>query len=266
MYSVFALAEVVFFLLLPFTSSTSLRWHLPWPVLQWALTTLVGNLILCALYLLVAGPAFILFGVWRCRRMVARARDVTGMPLAAGTNSQARLHLPLLQRWLGVDRRERALSLVLLAFGVLLVVALVGIACASSVSVFSGSVWNGLCSDQYGCPPNVVALAWTSMASIWAAAALMFGVRFIWLRRVEATSGVVFLYAESVRMKSLCYVRQPGVTSEAASLALARVSSNRTIPLARQLFFGVLVMSLALVPCWAGMILNSWLPGQWLPG
>jgi hypothetical protein len=103
-YSTLALATLVF--LLPSAAlSTPLRWHLPWPILQWALTTPIGNLSLFVLRLLVAGPPFILFMVWVCRRMIARASDVTEMPIAAGANRcQARLHLPLLQRWLGVGR------------------------------------------------------------------------------------------------------------------------------------------------------------------
>jgi len=106
----------------------------------------------------------------------------------------------------------------------------------------------------------------TPYVSTFAAVAFASGAGAFWLKRVEATSGVWFRYADWTKMRPLSYIRQPGVTAEAATAALARVSSARSVPPARQLFFLLVVISLLLVPVSAGAILYVWLPGQWLPG
>src|SRR5690349_16891836 len=55
-------------------------WHLPWPVLQWAVASPTGFLTLSALGILVVGAPFVLFYIWLYRPQVARARDVTDVP------------------------------------------------------------------------------------------------------------------------------------------------------------------------------------------
>jgi hypothetical protein len=97
------------------------------------------------------------------------------------------------------------------------------------------------------------------------ALAVLFGVWALWLKRVQATSGIWFRYPNWVRMSPLCYLRQPGVTPEAAAVALARVSSAHATPYARQFFYGSLVVSLGMLPWCAALILFAWLPYQWLP-
>jgi hypothetical protein len=104
------------------------------------------------------------------------------------------------------------------------------------------------------------------MVSIFGAMVLAIGTHAFWLWRVEARCGVWFRYADRTATKPVSYIRQPGVTPEAATDALARACSVRAVPLARQLFFLVLMMSLCSVPLGAAVILEVWLPGQWLPG
>jgi hypothetical protein len=96
-------------------------WHLPWPLLQWTLTTPIGNLAWVALGFLVTGPPLVLLALWVGRHAVARARDVTEVPLAEWVSPrQTRLQPPLGQHWWGVGRRERVVSLVLLVLAVAL--------------------------------------------------------------------------------------------------------------------------------------------------
>src|SRR5258706_2576341 len=107
-------------------------WHLPWPVLQWAVASPTGFLTLSALGILVVAPPFVLFSIWRYRPQVARARDVTDVPKVWwAIPGQARLQPPLLHAWLGARRSERAVSLALLVVGVLLFVALMGVILAA---------------------------------------------------------------------------------------------------------------------------------------
>jgi hypothetical protein len=54
--------------------------HLPWPALQWVLTTPLGALLLTALCLLMVGPPFILYSMWQLRQQVAQAIDITYWP------------------------------------------------------------------------------------------------------------------------------------------------------------------------------------------
>src|SRR5258706_12656696 len=85
--------------------------HLPWPALQWTVTTPVGALVLMALFLLAVGPPGILLNRWQLRREVGRAVDVTDVPPAAWPGlRQARPQQPVLQRWLGNGACHTAIS------------------------------------------------------------------------------------------------------------------------------------------------------------
>jgi hypothetical protein len=243
-------------------------WHLPWPVVQWAVASPMGFLTLSALGILVVAPPFVLFWIWRYRPEVARARDVTDVPKVWWAIPwQARLQPPLLQRWLGQRRSERAVSLALLVVGVLLFVALMGVLLAASVvSVRLTNQLDAQCTTtHYGCPPptatlkTILAFGW--IAWLW----LGQGAVALWLHRLEGTSGVWFRYGNWMTSR-LYYVRQPGVTSEVATAALARVSSAHAVPYVRYLFFFVLVWGWYTVLFAAAFLLDTWLQYQWLPG
>lgn len=244
-------------------------WHLPWPVLQWAVASPTGFLTLSALGILVVGPPFAVFSIWSYRPQVARARDVTDVPQVWwAIPQQAHLQPPLLQRWLGQRRSERAVSLALLVVGVLLFVALVGVP-LEAIAV-SNRLLNQLdvqpCITHYGCRPptatlkTIVTFGW--MAWLWLGP---WAVAW-WLRRLEVTSGVWFRYGTWMGGNRLYYVRQPGVTSEAATAALARVSPTHAVPYVRYIFFFVLVWSWYAVLFAAAFLLDTWLQYQWLPG
>ena len=244
-------------------------WHLPWPVLQWAVASPMGFLTLSALGILVVAPPFVLFSIWRYRPQVARARDVTDVPkMWWAIPQQARLQPPLLQRWLGERHSERAVSLALLVVGVLLLVALVGVILAASV--VSGRLVNQLdaqcATTHYGCPPPTATLKTILVFGWFAGLALGQGGVSLWLHRLEVTSGVWFRYSAWMGGSRLYYVRQPGVTSEVATAALARVSSAHAVPYVRYIFFFVLVWSWYAVLFAAAFLLDTWLQYQWLPG
>jgi hypothetical protein len=250
------------------TGSPPLHWHLAWPVLQWAVISPVGYLALSALGIPVVAPLFVLFGMWRYRREVARARDVTDVPQVGWASPwQARLQPPLLKRWLGLRRGERAVSLILLAVGVLLAVALVVVFFAAAIVSLRFAVKDAhLCTVHYGCPPLPAPLKGIAIVGWNAAMALVYGARSFWLHRLEVTSGVWFRYGGGMGGITLNYVRQPGVTPEAATAALARASSARAVPNARYIFFGALVYSPWMVLWAAAWLLDTWLQYQWLPG
>jgi hypothetical protein len=237
-------------------------------VLQWAVDSPTGYLALSALGILVVAPLVVLLSMWLYRRKVARARDITYVPQVGWASPwQAGLQPPPLQRWLGLTRRERALSLGLLAVGALLAGALVGVYFAAPVVSLRFAVKDAhLCTVHNGCPPLPAPLKGIAIVSLWAALALVYWARSLWLRRLEVTSGVWFRYGAWMRGNRLCYVRKLGVTPEAATAALARVSSARAVPYARYLFFIALVFSPWMVLWVAAWLLDTWLQYQWLPG
>lgn len=176
------------------------------------------------------------------------------------------------QRWLGQGRRERALSLALLALGVLLAAAL--------LVAFIGSVAYGLrASDARiapdgngclgGCPPSYPLMG-TVLAGWFAAMALAWLARPLWLRHVETSGHVRLRYRSWLTAASLYYVRAPGVTPEAAAAGLTRFFSARStsvpVPWARMFFIGVLAMTPYMVLVSASFVLSGWLQLQWLPG
>src|SRR5260221_14538801 len=82
----FGALALVFFLpltLLEVGWSAARGGHLPWPVLQWAVATPLGALLLTALCLLMVGPPIVLESMWQLRQQVAQAIDMTGVPLLA---------------------------------------------------------------------------------------------------------------------------------------------------------------------------------------
>lgn len=244
-------------------------WHLPWPVLQWAVASPTGFLTLSALGILVVGAPFAVVWIWRYRPEVARARDVTDVPKVWWAIPwQARLQPPLLQRWLGERRSERAVSLALLVVGGLLLVALMGVILAASVvSVRLVNQLDAQCAtSHYGCPPPTATLKTILVFGWFAGLALGQGAVALWLHRLEVTSGVWFRYSAWMGGSRLYYVRQPGVTSEAATAALARASPAHAVPYVRYIFFFVLVWSWFAVLFAAAFLLDTWLQYQWLPG
>jgi hypothetical protein len=248
-----------------FTSPLGQGWHLPSPVLQWLLITPAGNLIQVILSLLVSGSAFVLLARWVVRHEVAHVPDVTELPVAAWPSPGRGWYWSTLrQGWLGISPRQRLVSLALLVLGILLAIALVGVVCGLFVVLVRGPDVHGLCTDQGECPPVVLPNQLPFAASTLPLA-LLFMAHAFWLRRVERTAGVRFRYASAQKLRPLVYVRQPGVMPEAATVALGAASSARAVPFGRQIFFGVLLAILVLLPWCATCILLIWLPSQWLP-
>ena len=102
--------------------------HLPWPIVQWAVTSPVGAFVLVAVGTLIMAPPLVLLQsrAWQGHSL-AWATDVTGMPLAEWSRrSRAQARRPRMERWLGRDRREQRISLALLTLGFLLAAGLLG--------------------------------------------------------------------------------------------------------------------------------------------
>jgi hypothetical protein len=240
--------------------------HLPWPVLQWVLTTPLGALLFTALCILVIGAPFVLFSVSQLSQQVAQAIDITGWPpMAWPIPWPTRPQPPSIQRWLGYGRREQALSLSMLVLGTLLAIELVGIFIASSLYGFYELGRLPCRTTGTGCSTDFP-ITGIVIASVPAAMALSWVARLRWLRRVEATSHVWLRYRDWFSMAPPYYVRQPGVTPEAAAAALARFSSAQAAPLARLVGIAGLVMTPYVVLASASWVLGAWLQLQWIPG
>ncbi len=165
--------------------------HLPWPALDWAVTTAAGTLLLTTLSLLLVGPPYMLYTLWQLRRDVARAFDVTGLPpVLWPTSWSAHLAPPPRSarlRWLGEGRHDHVRSLALLVLGVLLASVLAGAFLASTVYGLAGLGREQVACARAGagCPPPYP-ITGSAVASLFAAIALAYGVRARWLRRVAA--------------------------------------------------------------------------------
>jgi hypothetical protein len=239
--------------------------HLPWSIVQWALTTPAGLLVLLAICVGAGAPAYMLAQRHILRhRTLARAVDVTEVPPWVWlTRPPVYPGETLTDRWLGRSRRVRIVTLTLLGVVALICLLLVASFIASAVASLM-SIRYSACGAR-GCPPT-----YPLIPIVLASEPLIIGlsafVQYHWLRRVEASSGVWLRYRDWFHTQGLCYIRQPGVTPEAASAALARFAPAEAMPLAR--VFAVVV--LAALPIFllaiVGLFLHFWLTTQWLPG
>jgi hypothetical protein len=264
----FVLVGYVPLTLLQVGASAARGGHLPWPILQWAVTTPLGVLLLIALYVLVIGPPGVLFNLWQLRRQVAQAIDITDLPPAAWPGPwPTRPQRPPIQRWLGYGRRDQALSLALLVLGTLLAVAL-AVAFFASFILWSrgfGDVRVQCDTTGTGCPPDFPVMG-IVLAALWAAIALSWVARFRWLRRAEATSHLWLRYRDWSWPSPLYYVRPSRVTPEAAAAALVRLSSVRAVPLTRLVGIYALAITPIVLLVSASFVLSAWLQLQWVRG
>jgi hypothetical protein len=239
--------------------------HLPWPVAQWALTTpagLVGILVICVG---VGAPAYIVAQrhfLWGWT--LARAVDVTEVPPWVWlTRPPIYPGETRAERWLGRSQRAQLVSLTLLGGAALICLLLVA-SFLAAVGMSIRSIPLPPCGVG-GCPPTYPLIP-IVLASEWVIIGLSSVAQYRWLRRIEASSGVWLRYRNWFQTQALCYIRQPGVTPEAAAVALGRFAPAEAMPLARAFAMVVLgVLPLVLVLC-VGGFLQFWLQTQWLPG
>jgi hypothetical protein len=169
-------------------------------------------------------------------------------------------------RWLGRGRSARKVNLALLGAAALICLLLVASFLTTAV-VSLRSIPQAACG-VHGCPP-MYPLSAIVLASESVIIGLASFAQYRWLRRVEASSGVWLRYRDWFQTQGLCYIRQPGVTREAAAVALARFARGapaEALPLARVfvlVVLGALPLFLLLI---AGYFLQYWLATQWLPG
>jgi hypothetical protein len=239
--------------------------HLPWPVAQWALTTPAGVLVTLASGVCIAAPSFIAAQRRVLRRwQLARAVDVTEVPPWVWlTRPPVYPGETRADRWLGRRRRARTASLMLLS-GTALLLLLVSAGFLASAVASLRFLSPGPCGTR-GCPPQYPLLQ-IVLASEAVTLGLAFVAQYRWLRRVEASSGVWLRYRDWFNTRGLCYIRQPGVTPEAAKAALARVAPAEAMPLARVVATSMLAALPLFLLIIAGFFLQFWLPTQWIPG
>jgi hypothetical protein len=205
------------------------------------------------------------------RWQLARAVDVTEVPPWVWlTRPPVYPGETRADRWLGRRRRARTASLTLLA-GAALLLLLMGAGFLASAVASLRFIPYAPCGTR-GCPPSYplfppsYSLIQIVLASEFVTIGLASLAQYRWLRRVEASSGVWLRYRDWFNTRGLCYIRQPGVTPEAAASALARFTPAEAMPLARVLatsVFAALPLFLLLI---VGFFLQFWLPTQWIPG
>ncbi len=199
--------------------------HLPWPVAQWALTTPAGLFGILAICVGVGAPAFIVAQRHVLRGWtLARAVDVTEVPPWVWlTRPPVYPGETRADRWLGRSRRAQLVSLTLLGGAALICLLLVA-SFLAAVVVSLRSIPLPPCGVG-GCPPTYPLIP-MGLASEWVIIGLSSFAQYRWLRRVEASSGVWLRYRNWFQTQGLCYIRQPGVTPEAAAVALAARSPS----------------------------------------
>ena len=239
--------------------------HLPWPAALWALTTPAGLVVLLAICIGVGAPTFIVAQRHTLRgRTLARAVDVTEVPPWVWlTRPPVYPGETRAERWLGRSRRARLVSLTLLGGAALIYLLLLASFLVSAVVIWR-SIPHPPCGVG-GCPPTYPLIP-IGLASEWVIIGLSSFAQYRWLRRVEASSGVWLRYRNWFQTQGLCYIRQPGVTLEAAAVALARFAPAERMPLARAFAFVVLGALPLILVLFAGGFLQFWLQTQWLPG
>jgi hypothetical protein len=239
--------------------------HLPWPVAQWALTTPAGLLVILVICVGVGAPALIVAQRHILRGWtLARAVDVTEVPPWVWlTRPPIYPGETRADRWLGRSRKARIVSLTLVGGAalvcLLLVAGFLAAAVVSLVSIPLSECGARGCAPMYPLIPIVLAGEWVSIG-------LSSFAQYRWLRRVEASSGVWLRYRSWFQTQGLCYIRQPGVTPEAAAVALARFAPAEAMPLTRAFAIVVLGALPLLLVVFAGGFLQFWLQTQWLPG
>jgi hypothetical protein len=285
---VFAFGSVMVMAAALFTGTVP-RGHLPWPLVQWALTTPVG-----VLGLIAAGALFIALPLvafqWQMwpSRSPARAIDITGLPpWFWPKRPPVRPGETRVERWLGQGRRAQRVSLAMLGGAVLLGLLLVGVLLAPLAwgliqffAPFAVGLIRFLSHEcgAHGCLPQtplypyqpaypqpypypVVSLA---VGSEIAAIVVVRLANYRWLRRAEASSGVWLRYRDILWAAPLYYVRRPGVTPEAAAAAVTRFGPAGEAPLARTFAIFVLAMTPLVLLLSASIFLQGWLQFQWI--
>lgn len=238
--------------------------HLPWPLAQWALMTPLGTLTVTIagglLMGLPAGWGMALFWLGQSRPV-----DVTDLAPA----DRALYARPPRRRpsgptraefWLGRGSRQRVLSSLALAAAAMLILS----GCAGVVAVFRyGATHFPQCVGPGGlrCPPAFVPTALLPF-SLGIATQMLCACAAI--RYIEWRCGVRFRIVSGTQVPFGCYLRQPGVSAERASAALARYTGPSDQPFARR--------TLQIVPFFLPLFLvmialfgtAAWLPTQWI--
>lgn len=245
--------------------ATQASGHLPWPVAQWALTTPAGLVGILAICVGVGAPTFIVAQrhfLWGWT--LARAVDVTEAPPWVWlTRPPVYPGETRADRWLGRSRSAQLGSLTLLGGAALICLLLVASFLAAALVSIS-SIPHPPCG-VHGCPPTYPLIPLV-LAGEWVSLGLSSVAQYRWLRRVEASTGVWLRYRNWFQTQGLCYIRQPGVTPEAAAVALARFAPAKRMPLARAFAVVVLGALPLLLVVFTGGFLQFWLQTQWLPG
>jgi hypothetical protein len=227
------------------------------------LTTPAGVLATFVAVVLIAGPS-IIAGQHRVLRRwhLARAVDVTDVPPWVWlARPPVRPGETRADRWLGRSRRTRMASVTLLAAAAVLTLLVVAGICASGA--WALTLIHGADCETHGCPPQYLILP-QIFASEWVALGLASLANYLWLGRVEASSGIRLRLRGWLVATRFLYIRQPGVTPEGGAAALARFTPTQPMPMARVFAITVLSMLPLFLMFIIVLFLQLWLPTQWI--
>lgn len=238
--------------------------HLPWPLVQWALTTPPGVLAVAAVGGLLWTLPVWLITLARPAPLIAYPMDVTGLPPEMWPRPPSLWRAPagwtLSDTWLGRDRPQRAVTLLTLALAALL---LLGMFAGFIAAAWFGFTHFSLRCGASGCPPSY--LGQLSNGPEFAGLTILFLAPILRVVYVERHCGVWFRGRDILGSSVGTYIRRPGVTPEAAAVALQRYTRDPRRPLARF----VLIVALALLPAFlllaGSLLLATWLSTQWIP-
>jgi hypothetical protein len=243
--------------------------YLPWPAVQWALTTPAATVALTLALGLLMAPVIALpimliqFRVTPGQWLVGSA-DVTNVSILRWSRyPMAGAPRTRMDCWLGQTRRSQlvSLGLAVASLALWLVVALGGIVLWLQYMADHPSVCAGnRCAPFYPLPVAVCVWAGAALGGLLAAVP-----RSRWLRRVEAECGIRFRLRAWWGGLPLYYVRQPGVTAEAAAEALLRLTPQRAIPWLRIWAIQAVAALPFVLLFLASLVLGAWLRTQWIP-
>lgn len=241
--------------------------HLPWPLVQWALTTPLGVLAVAVVGGLLWTTPLWLITLARPAPLIAYPMDVTGLPPEMWPRPPSLWRAPvgwtLADTWLGRGRSQRAVTLLSLALAALLLLGM--------VAGFIAAAWYGLTHFALHCGPSGCSPSYLGQLSNgpeFVGLTILFLATILRVVYVERRCGVWFRVRDILDVLSSSfgtYIRRPGVTPEAAATALQRYTRDPRRPLARS----ILMVTLALLPAFlmlaGSLLLATWLSTQWIP-
>lgn len=256
----YGLVALLYLTLLMFTGwiEGASRAHLRVSALQWIFATPFGPpLVICGVAALVGLPLFLVPHREWLRPYLVHLEDVTGRPAAEWPSRSALLtREERARRWLGAERRERRVSLLLLVSAALLALGLLALVIAAEVRFGPGLFAADHPTDDAA---PVQFLPIFAASGMFLVLAVLFAFLVAMFRRLERRCGVWLRSSRRYYTGTACYIRRPGTSPEAARACLAAYTATPEPPLARSTALVIVAATPLLVAFFGGEFLGVWL-------